>query len=187
VHRLTDMHGGRVEASSAGPGQGSEFTVWLPVPTALETKIAEKPKRAPRQTGRRVLVVEDDVSVADAMRVLLQLEGHEVRVASAGQAALEIVSSFQPEAVLLDIGLKGMNGYELARRLRQVPGGEELLLVAVTGYGHEEARDRSKAAGFNHHLVKPVDPDQLLDLLAGIGRQPSLALQAPSPASSAPD
>ncbi len=175
VYRLVELHGGRVEAKSAGPGQGSEFTVWLPAAVARQAQTAAKPRPAPRRPGRRILLVEDDVSVADAMGVLLSLEGHQVKVAPTGQAALELAASFRPEAVLLDIGLKGMDGYEVARRLRELPEGREALLVAVTGYGHEEARARSLAAGFDHHLVKPVDPERLLDLLAGIGVPPSPA------------
>jgi CheY-like chemotaxis protein len=175
VYRLVELHGGRVEATSAGAGQGSEFTVWLPAAFARQAQTAEKPRPAPRRPGRRILLVEDDISVADAMGVLLSLEGHQVKVAPTGQAALELAASFRPEAVLLDIGLKGMDGYEVARRLRELPEGREALLVAVTGYGHEDARARSLAAGFDHHLVKPVDPERLLDLLAGIGGPPTPA------------
>jgi PAS domain S-box-containing protein len=172
VHRLVELHGGRVQAKSAGPGQGAEFTVWLPAAVAREDQGGEKPRPAPRRPGRRILLVEDEVHVADAMGMLLSLEGHQVKVASTGQAALEIAAAFRPEAVLLDIGLKGMDGYEVARRLRELPEAREALLVAVTGYGHEEARAHSLTAGFDHHLVKPVDPERLLDLLAGFGTRP---------------
>jgi CheY-like chemotaxis protein len=117
----------------------------------------------------RVLVVDDDPAVVDSMAVLLQLEGHEVRAAASGEAALALARSFRPRVVLLDIGLQGMDGYQVARQLRaQQTADEKLCLVAVTGYGHEEARARSEDAGFDRHLVKPVDPEALCKLLADI-------------------
>jgi CheY-like chemotaxis protein len=153
----------------------------LPAAVAQEQQMAAKSRPAPRRPGRRILLVEDDASVADAMGVLLSLEGHSVKVAPTGQAALEIAAAFRPEAVLLDIGLKGMDGYEVGRRLRDLPESRGTLLVAVTGYGHAEARARSRAAGFDHHLVKPVDPERLLDLLAGIGGAPAPAAARDDP------
>jgi CheY-like chemotaxis protein len=118
----------------------------------------------------RVLVVDDDPAVADSMSVLLRIDGHDVRTAASGNAALELARSFRPQLVLLDIGLQGVDGYEVARRLRAQQGaGDSVCLVAVTGYGHEEARTRSADAGFDHHLVKPVCPETLLELLAEIG------------------
>jgi CheY-like chemotaxis protein len=119
--------------------------------------------------SQRVLVVDDDPAVADSMMVLLQLDGHEVRTVATGQEALEVARSFQPGLILLDIGLQGMDGYEVARRLReQQPENAKMQLVAVTGYGHEASRLRSKEAGFDRHLVKPVDPEAIIALLAEI-------------------
>ena len=122
-------------------------------------------------THCRVLVVDDDPAVTDSMTVLLQIEGHEVRSAASGEAALDIARSFHPQLVLLDIGLQGMDGYEVARQLRaQQPENEALCLVAVTGYGHDAARTRSEEAGFDQHLVKPVSPETLCSLLTDVGR-----------------
>jgi len=167
VQRLMALHGGRVEAASPGTGQGSTFTVWLPLmgPTSARADPAA-PEPGGRPAPARVLVVDDDPAIADSTAVWLQLEGHEVRVARTGPAALEEALSFRPEVVLLDIGLKGMNGYETARRLRELPGGADMRLVAVTGYGHEEAVARARAVGFDHHVVKPFDPRKLSALLA---------------------
>jgi two-component system CheB/CheR fusion protein len=117
----------------------------------------------------RILLVEDDDAVAGTTALWLRLQGHEVRSARNGRSALAQVGEFGPQVVLLDIGLPDMDGYEVARRLRARPEGRDLVLVAVTGYGHEEARERSRAAGFDHHLVKPVEPDTLNGLLAKLG------------------
>jgi len=172
VKRLVEMHGGLLEARSAGAGQGSTFTICLPL-------LSEVPATAghgatdisPPTSPCRVLVVDDDPAVADSMSVLLQIEGHEVEVAANGETALQLARSFKPQVVLLDIGLQGMDGYEVARQLlAQVDAGSKPCLVAVTGYGHEEARSRSEQAGFDRHLVKPVNPEVLHDLLEEIGR-----------------
>jgi PAS domain S-box-containing protein len=169
VKQLVEMHGGVLEAFSAGAGQGSTFTVCLPVlaeAPALEGQEAHD--ASPVTAARcRVLVVDDDPAVVDSMAVLLQLDGHEVRAAASGEAALALARSFRPRVVLLDIGLQGMDGYQVARHLRaQQAADEKVYLVAVTGYGHEEARARSEDAGFDRHLVKPVDPEALCELLA---------------------
>jgi CheY-like chemotaxis protein len=128
----------------------------------------EAPAASPAASQCRVLVVDDDDAVADSMSMLLQINGHDVRVAASGKAALEIARSFRPQVVLLDIGLQGMDGYEVARQLRAEQG-EAIRLIAVTGYGDEEARSLSVAAGFDQHLVKPVPPDIIFKLLAEIG------------------
>jgi CheY-like chemotaxis protein len=128
----------------------------------------EAPAASPAASHCRVLVVDDDDAVADSMSMLLQINGHDVRVAASGRAALEIARSFRPQVVLLDIGLQGMDGYEVARQLRAEQG-EAIRLIAVTGYGDEEARSLSVAAGFDQHLVKPVSPDIIFALLAEIG------------------
>jgi PAS domain S-box-containing protein len=172
VKRLVEMHGGLLEASSAGEGLGSEFTIWLPVLPGPSSMACQQVREAnPAAAHCRVLVVDDDPAVTDSMTVLLQIEGHEVRAAASGEAALELARSFRPQLVLLDIGLQDMDGYTVARQLRaQQAAGEKICLVAVTGYGHEAARARSEDAGFDRHLVKPVDPEILCELLAEIGR-----------------
>ena len=170
VRRLVELHGGRIEARSAGPGQGSTFAVLLPLADATteeaSTPSAEKTGEAPKRL--RVLIVDDDPVVAESMLVFLELEGHQVRSADSGDAALRLLAEFRPRVVLLDIGLPDQDGYAVARRIRQLPGGEELMLVAVSGYGHEEAVERSWQAGFDRHLVKPVDPEKLCELLAAV-------------------
>jgi signal transduction histidine kinase/DNA-binding response OmpR family regulator len=169
VRRLVEMHGGRVEARSDGPGQGSEFLVRLPaLTTAKPPEYSSKGVAIPAiGLRRRVLVVDDNTDGAESLALLLQLAGHEVRIAHNGPQALDSVESFAPQLVLLDIGLPGMDGYEVARRLRTKPNLEGMLLVALTGYGREEDVRRSREAGFHHHLVKPADPTALANLLAG--------------------
>jgi PAS domain S-box-containing protein len=175
VKRLVEMHGGLLEARSAGAGQGTAFTIFLPLlPEASATAGHGATKLSPPTGSCRVLVVDDDPAVADSMSVLLQVEGHVVEVAANGETALQLARSFQPQLVLLDIGLQGMDGYEVARQLLAQPGtGVKPWLVAVTGYGHDEARSRSEQAGFDRHLVKPVNPEVLRELLEEIGRSGS--------------
>jgi len=173
ARRLAELHGGTLEAASEGAGRGSEFVVRLPVSTsASEPVVVPKERRmktgrAPLGTvrGRRVLVVEDNADARDAMRFLLEEDGHDVRTAGDGPGAIEEARDFQPEVVLLDIGLPGMDGYEVGRALRGIPGCERASIVAVSGYGQAEDRARSRAAGFDQHLLKPVAPDRLLDLV----------------------
>lgn len=172
VKHLVEKHAGQLQASSAGEGQGATFTISLPLRPELPIAAASKSMQPARPDPSccRVLVVDDDAAVADSMSVLLQIEGHEVRVASSGEAAVELARSFRPQLVLLDIGLQGMDGYAVARQLRaQQAADETVRLVAVTGYGHDDARDRSLEAGFDRHLVKPVSPETLTALLAEIG------------------
>ncbi|MBY0527279.1 MAG: PAS domain S-box protein [Gemmataceae bacterium] len=169
VRRLTEKHGGRVHVSSSGPGQGSEFSVWLPVWTEappVGPPIASARPVDGRGSGRRVLVVDDKVDAVESLARLLNLIGHETRTAQDGPAALEQARRFRPDVVLLDIGLPGMDGYEVARRLRQRPETARAQLVAVTGYGQEEDRRLSREAGFDLHLVKPVDLTVLQELIA---------------------
>ncbi len=166
VRGLVELHGGTVQADSAGTGCGSTFTVRLPLmeePLRIQPADESLPLRA--APGARVLVVDDDEEVAESTAVLLRLQGHEVRVAHTGEDGLEQAATFRPDLVLLDIGLPGIDGYETARRLRARPEGASVCLVAVTGYGQREVRARSRLAGFDHHLVKPVDPQALSILL----------------------
>jgi PAS domain S-box-containing protein len=167
VRRLVAMHGGTIEAHSAGPGQGSEFVVRLPRPVpAAPVNEASPAGGEDTRHPRRVLLVEDNLDGAETLAILLRLWGHDVRLAHDGSSALAAAREFRPEVVLLDIGLPhGMNGFEVAQRLRQEPESAHVLLVALTGYGQAEDRQRSRAAGFDLHLVKPVDVNALQELL----------------------
>ncbi len=167
VRRLVEMHGGSVEAYSAGLGCGSELAVRLPL-LDLPREVPPGSDAAPLQHAgpRRVLVIDDNRDAAEIMTVLLELWGHEVRIAYDGPDALGVAAEFRPDAALLDIGLPGMSGFEVAQRLRELPGWDRVMLVAVTGYGQDEDRRRSREAGFDHHLTKPVEPARLQDLLA---------------------
>lgn len=166
VRRLVEKHGGTVTASSAGIGQGSVFTVRLPA-LSVESPVAES---VPVQSALpmpkfRILVVEDYADAAESLTMLLQAEGHEVETADCGMKALERAQAFRPQVVLLDIGLPDLDGYEVARRLRAAPETRDAVLIALTGYGQIEDRERSQAAGFNHHLLKPVNYEKLSALL----------------------
>jgi two-component system CheB/CheR fusion protein len=168
VKRLVEMHGGQVEAHSEGLGRGAEFIVRLPV-LASTTQPIEKvrvPIAAPADArALRILVVDDNVDAADSIAMLLSMEGHETRAVNTARAALLAVPEFKPEVVLLDIGLPEMDGYEVARRLRAQNGRHRMRLVAVTGYGQPADRRRAHAAGFDEHMVKPVEPAALQDFL----------------------
>ena len=164
VKQLTALHGGRIEAASAGAGKGSQFTVRLPLNGAVQV-LPQTPHSEPKLSRRRrILVVDDLADAAQSLTELLGLWGHEVMMAFNGAQAVEIARRFQPDLVLLDIGLPGEDGYEVARRLRQEVGLKDALLIAVTGYSRDENQQRSKEAGFNLHLTKPVD----LSVLQGI-------------------
>ena len=168
VRRVTELHGGTVEAHSQ-LGQGSEFVVRLPM-LATAAPQPQPPTEPVRSTKRRlrVLVVDDDVDTALALETLLCSWGHEVRTAHDGTAAVQAAVDYRPEVVLLDIGLPGLNGYQVARRLRREPGLENTVLVAVTGYGQASDRKASLEAGFNHHLTKPARLEQLAEILASV-------------------
>jgi PAS domain S-box-containing protein len=169
VKRLVEMHGGTVEARSEGLGRGSEFRVRLPIlPEEPKTRGREPDQVPARARRRRVLVVDDNEDGADSLAMLLRLGGHEAHTAHDGLAAVEAAQRLRPDVVLLDIGLPGLNGYEACRRIREQPWGRDLKLVAVTGWGQEEDRHRSREAGFDTHVVKPVDPDVLQTLLASL-------------------
>jgi CheY-like chemotaxis protein len=164
VRSLAELHGGTVTATSDGPGRGSEFVVRLPAATPAGAKPSGRPA-ASEARRFRVLVVDDNADTANGMAKLLKLSGHDVRVAHNGEEAIKVARDHQPEVMLLDIGLPGMDGYELASKLRREDWSENSVLIAVSGYGEEQARDRSKKAGFHHHLVKPVNFDTVLALL----------------------
>ena len=171
VRRLVEMHGGRVEAASAGPGLGSAFTIRLPCLAAevVEPAPAAEPAEAARPAGpaRRILVVDDHQDSTDSLALFLRLRGHEVRTAHDGPTALDEIERYLPEVVFLDLGLPGMSGYDVARRVRMRTDLGPLQLVALTGYGTDGDRQKTRDAGFDVHLAKPVDPRAVDALLAG--------------------
>jgi signal transduction histidine kinase/DNA-binding response OmpR family regulator len=170
VHRLVGLHHGKVTAASAGAGRGSEFTITLPcLSEVVELRSPASPPTtvAGPRDACRILVVDDNHDAAEATAVLLGLGGHDVRTVGNGADALTSVPVFAPDVVLLDIGLPGMNGYQVAGRLREIAETEYSCLIALTGYGQPSDRERAREAGFDHHLTKPADPEELLELIAG--------------------
>ena len=167
VRRIVELHGGHVTVSSAGTDSGSEFVVSLPV-LADAGQGSEHAFEEIATTGdaKRILVVDDNVDAAESLTGLLRVYGHDARMVHDGLAALELAPSFQPSVVFLDIGMPGMDGHEVARRLRQMPGGEQALIIAVTGFGRDEDRQRSVEAGFDRHVTKPLDPRSLSSLIS---------------------
>ncbi|HET9642654.1 MAG TPA: response regulator, partial [Burkholderiaceae bacterium] len=181
ARRLAELHGGSLHAYSEGLGCGSEFVIRLPARCVLEHAPAAVTGAAQVETPsafHRVLVVDDNVDAAESLAALLKPDGHEVEVVHDAQEALASVRRFEPDVVLLDIGLPGMDGYEVARRIRQAVHGVRVTLVATTGWGQQKDRDRSRDAGFDHHLVKPVDPQAIRRLLADL---PPAASRLPAP------
>jgi CheY-like chemotaxis protein len=169
VRRLVEKHGGSVTVQSEGANRGSEFVVRLPVLAQGHSAQGNNEALAVKSkdhTRRRILVVDDHPLAAETLMKMLQLRGHEVGIARDGPAAVEETHRFCPEIVLLDIGLPGMDGYQVAQSIRSLPGMDELILIALTGYGQEEDRRRSAETGFNHHLTKPVDPETLYRLIS---------------------
>jgi signal transduction histidine kinase/ActR/RegA family two-component response regulator len=162
VRSLVGMHGGRVEARSDGLGKGSEFVVEL---SAVDQGVPEQPAASPEPfPRRRILVVDDNRDAADTLAQLLTMLGAVVSVAYSGRAALDALEDFQPDSVLLDIGMPDMHGYEVARRIRASTGFSGILLIALTGWGQEHDQRQSRAAGFDHHVVKPPDINRLREL-----------------------
>jgi CheY-like chemotaxis protein len=169
VKSLVELHRGTVTAASGGLGQGSEFAVRVPLASAFSSdEVTPDAQLALKTDSLRILVVDDGEDAAKMAALLLRASGHDIRIAHAGHAALEIAADFKPQVVLLDIGLPEMDGYEVARRLRQLPQTKNTLLVAVTGYGQDSDRRRSKEAGFDHHLLKPVQYNKLSKLLSEV-------------------
>jgi len=174
VKQLTALHGGTVEAFST-VGEGSEFVVRLPLAplTSLAT-LAPIVKTGRRATERfRVLVVDDNVDTAESFGMLVNAAGYDVRTVHDGPTAVQVAREYKPNAVLLDIGLPGFDGYEVAKQLRQITELQDVLIIAVTGYGRETDRERSEAEGFDYHMVKPPDYGKLREILAGAAQKAS--------------
>ena len=175
VQRLVELHQGRVEVSSDGPGKGARFSIVLPciseVPQENDNKQSAYQEKIAAE-GRRILVVDDNVDAAESIAVLLRMEGHEVKTVTDGQQALACSRVFAPSAVVLDIGLPGMNGYELARRLREMPETRRALFIALTGYGQREDRALAAEAGFHHHFIKPADPRAIHAVISAFETRP---------------
>jgi CheY-like chemotaxis protein len=170
VKNLVEMHGGTVEARSAGVGQGSEFVIRLPVLAGLPTMPQAPSVFQPESARPRcILVVDDSRDSAASLAMLLKLSGHDVHIAHDGFEAVEAAATLQPDVILLDIGMPRLDGYEAARRIRLQPRDKSLTLVALTGWAQAEDRRRSEDAGFDSHLVKPVDLAALEKLLADSG------------------
>jgi signal transduction histidine kinase/ActR/RegA family two-component response regulator len=187
VKGLVGLHGGTVEAQSPGIGKGSTFFIRLPAGAVVhhggrsDAQLSMRPVLV-AEPRCSVLIADDNRDAADSLALLLQMSGYKLHVCHSGREALALAQRERPHALVLDIGMPGMNGYELARHIRQEAWGREVLLIAVTGWGQQEDRERSRAAGFDHHLTKPVDPDTLQALLAdyarGLTGEPSLSPQA---------
>lgn len=167
VRQLVEIHGGTVTAASAGIGQGSSFTVRLPALSKESSATESAPTESALPMPKfRILIVDDYADAAESLTILLQSEGHEVETADCGMKAIELAQTFHPQIVLLDIGLPDLDGYEVAKRLRALPATRNAILIALTGYGQIEDSGRSKSAGFNHHLLKPLEFHKLSALLA---------------------
>jgi signal transduction histidine kinase/ActR/RegA family two-component response regulator len=183
VRRLVEMHGGSVSAYSGGAGQGTEMVVRLPVD--IDDRMPERPREpeclpaaptagtpavSPAAASRRILIVDDNRDAADSMALLVETAGHSARTAYDGHQALDLASAFVPDVLLLDLGVPGLNGFEIARRIRRQPWGKTVALIAVTGWGQEQDRRRTAEAGFDAHLIKPVGHADLLSALRACGR-----------------
>lgn len=174
VRRLVELHGGSVAAFSEGAGRGSTFTIRLPSITPPRAKPAS-PAMQLKGKPRRVLLIEDNRDARETFRMMLELAGHEVMEAEEGRRGLELLKTELPDIAVIDVGLPGLDGYQIASTFRKEPTGDRVVLVALTGYGTPEARERSRAAGFDHHLIKPIDPEALWDLMVEKAPAPPLA------------
>jgi signal transduction histidine kinase len=170
VKQLVEMHGGTIEARSDGPGKGSQFVVRLPivVEQSCLRKTGDDDGNAVLRSDLRILVVDDNQDGASTLAMLLKMMGNDVRTVHDGEEAVRAAGEFHPQVVLLDIGLPKLNGYEAARAIREAAWGKNMILIAVTGWGQKEDKRRSEEAGFDRHMVKPVDPQALMKLLAGL-------------------
>jgi CheY-like chemotaxis protein/two-component sensor histidine kinase len=169
VKALVELHGGTVRAASAGPSCGTEITFWLPLGHEAAAEVAPPAQPTAPAKSLRVVVVEDNPDTGETLRALLELFGHEARVARSGRAGVETARQWRPDVVLCDIGLPGMDGYAVARTLRQDPAIPKTSLIALSGYGSEADKKRCLEAGFRLHLTKPIDPTELERILATVG------------------
>ncbi len=168
VKSLVEMHGGTIEVKSDGPARGSEFQIRLPILTdkPIEEKFsAEVDSSEAVERKRRVLIVDDNAAAAKMLSLIVKMLGNEVRTAGDGREAVELASQFLPEVVLMDLGMPRMNGYEAARQIRQQSWGENMMLIALSGWGQDDDKRKTKEAGFDHHLIKPAEPSELRKLL----------------------
>jgi CheY-like chemotaxis protein len=173
ARRIVEMHGGRIEARSAGPDRGSEFVIQLPVPVAEDPSSGQPSTVLMRHAvQRRVLVVDDNADAADTLAALVRTLGGEARTAADGAGAVKSAREFLPDVILLDIGMPGMDGYETCRRIREHPSGHHAFIVAITGWGQDGDKLRAAESGFDAHLTKPADPAMLQRLLAEGARAP---------------
>ena len=170
VKRLVEMHGGEVSAQSDGPGMGSRFTVRLPaLPESVTVDDVATPVSAPAneaRVSRRVLVVDDNTDNAELLQILLEEEGHKTYMAHDGVEGLAAAERLRPDVVLMDLGLPRIDGFDACRRIREQPWGKGILMIAITGWGQDVDRRKSQEAGFDHHLVKPVDARAIAALLS---------------------
>ncbi len=168
VKRLIEMHGGQIEARSGGLGKGSEFVVRLPVVVEASGSkaLGENDDTAAPQSCLRILIVDDNRDSADSLAMLLRIMGNDIRTAYDGQEGVDMAGEFRPDVALLDIGLPKLSGYEACQHIREHSWAKDIIIIAVTGWGHEEDRRLSHEAGFDYHMVKPVDPQELMKLLA---------------------
>jgi len=176
VKRLVEMHGGTIEPRSDGEGLGSEFVVRLPVLAQPMTTAQSGFEGAAKSSSEhRVLIVDDNRDSADSLSMLLEITGNKTFLAHDGVEALDAAEKYRPDVMLVDIGLPRLDGHEVCRRIREQPWGKDTVMIALTGWGQEDDRRKSQEAGFNGHLVKPVDYDQLLELLSELTNQQSKA------------
>jgi CheY-like chemotaxis protein len=166
VKGLVELHGGTVEASSAGVGYGSEFEVRLPLSKHVPATRANVKSAAPEHSGRRVVIADDNRDAAASLLTLLEMQGYEVAAVHDGLQAFEFARTLRPQVMLLDIGMPGLNGYELVKKLRMEAWGKDMMLIASTGWGQDDDRMRAFASGFDAHLTKPFDPEALFRLLS---------------------
>jgi CheY-like chemotaxis protein len=171
VKRLIEMHGGTISAHSDGVGHGAEFLIRLPVAIESTTPSTGPDSRTEPHTSLRILIADDNQDAAVSLGMLCQIAGNEVRTAFDGEEALDVARQFHPDVIILDIGMPKLSGYECARRLREEPWGRSAMLIAVTGWGQDDDRCRSKAAGFDHHIVKPIDMIALNKLLEPLNKR----------------
>lgn len=177
ARRLVELHDGTIDVHSAGVGRGSEFTLRMPCRVQTESSAAtaaEAPQLKPAMRPLRIVIADDNRDAAESLAMLLRMDGHEVSVAHDGAAALNIVDAVRPHVAVLDIGMPGLNGYQVAQRIRSSLNAEPIVLVALTGWGQARDLERAKAAGFDHHLIKPAEPSQLQSLMVNVtaGAQP---------------